>query len=526
MPDVKVIPAKKPKLSAQNSSPITKRRVCAYARVSTDKEEQINSYEAQVSYYTDYIKSRPDWDFVAVYTDEGITALNTKKREGFKCMVADGIAGKFDLIVTKSVSRFARNTVDSLSTIRKLKEKNVECYFEKESIWTFDGKGELLLTIMSSLAQEESRSLSENVTWGKRKSMADGNISLPWSVFLGYEKGEDGLPKIVPEQAEIVRRIYSLFMQGKSYAAIAKQLTEDGIPSPAGKPSWSLTTIRNILQNETYRGSKRFQKTMTVDFLSKLKKTNEGELPMFYIEKSHDPIIPPDEFDAVQAEIGRRKSLGRPVSCQSPFSTKIMCGDCGAYFGSKVWGSNTQYRRIIWRCNDRYNKRGKRDCKTSHVTEDDIKYRFLAAYNKLMSNRDSLIEDCRLAQNILCDTSAIDVQLDELEIEIKTVEGLSRQSISENARQAIDQSEWVKRNDVYLKRHDDATKLIQELDALKMERIGKSKTLELFIREMEKSQQVLTEFDNDLWAAVIDCVVVAVDGSLTFRFKNGAEIIG
>ena len=172
-------------------------------------------------------------------------------------MIADAIDGKLDLIVTKSVSRFARNTVDSLSTIRKLKEAGVEWYFEKEIIWTFDGKGELLITIMSSLAQEKSRSISENVTWGKRKAMADGKISIPWSNVLGYEKGEDGLPKIVPEQAKVVRYIFKQFMRGKSYANIAKQLTSKGTPTPTGKQNWSLSTVRSILKNEIYRGSKR-----------------------------------------------------------------------------------------------------------------------------------------------------------------------------------------------------------------------------------------------------------------------------
>jgi DNA invertase Pin-like site-specific DNA recombinase len=523
-PAVTVIPAKKPQLSAQAAAPVMKRLVAAYARVSTDSEEQLNSYEAQVSFYTDYIKSRADWTFVKVYTDEGISALNTKKRDGFNEMVEDALAGRISLIVTKSVSRFARNTVDSLTTIRKLKEAGCEVYFEKEAIWTFDGKGELLITIMASLAQEESRSLSENVTWGKRKSMADGNISLPWSCFLGYKKGEDGLPEVVPEEAEIVRLIYRLFMEGKSYSAIAKHLTDEGIPSPAGKPTWGLATVRNILTNEKMRGSAKMQKTFTTNYLTKSTKQNEGELPSYYIAESHEPIIPPDEWDAVQAEIARRKQLGRPVSCQSPFSTKIKCGDCGAWFGSKVWQSNTKYRRIIWRCNDRYNKRGKRDCTTSHVREEDVKAKFLTAFNSLMKKKTGVIEDCREAQKLLCDTTTIDAEITELEGEIEVVEGLARQAIQSNAREVIDQSIWTERNGVYLKRHADATMRLEELDQQRSDRIARTKTIELFIRNLEKTNQVISEFDESLWAAVVDCVVVGTDGSLTFKFKNGAEI--
>lgn len=194
---------------------VQKRRAAGYAQVSTDSDEQYTSYEAQVDYYTQYIKSRSDWEFVSVYTDEGISGCSTKHREGFREMVTDALNGKIDLIVTKSVSRFARNTVDSLVTIRQLKEKGVEVYFEKENIYTFDGKGELLLTIMSSLAQEESRSISENVTWGQRKRFADGKVNLPYKHFLGYDRGENGEPVINEAEAEVVRLIYRLFLEGE-----------------------------------------------------------------------------------------------------------------------------------------------------------------------------------------------------------------------------------------------------------------------------------------------------------------------
>ncbi len=202
---VTTIPATINRYNAAPLSEVRKRRVAAYARVSTDQEEQLTSYEAQVDYYTNYIKNREDWEFISVYTDEGISGCNTRHREGFKSMVADALAGKIDLIIAKSVSRFARNTVDSLITIRQLKEKNIECNFEKENIWTFDGKGELLLTIMSSLAQEESRSISENVTWGHRKRFADGKVSFAYSRVLGLDKGPDGQIVVNPEQAETVR---------------------------------------------------------------------------------------------------------------------------------------------------------------------------------------------------------------------------------------------------------------------------------------------------------------------------------
>ena len=510
MPKVTVIPAKRALSSAQTAESATRRRVAGYARVSTDKDEQQNSYEAQVDYYTNYIQSRPDWDFVAVYTDEGISALNTKKRDGFNNMVADALAGKIDLIVTKSVSRFARNTVDSLSTIRKLKENGTEVYFEKEAIWTFDGKGELLITIMSSLAQEESRSISENVTWGKRKGMADGVISLPWSSFLGYEKGNDGTPIVILEEAEMVRTIYRQFMEGKSYTAIAKWLTSQGIPTPMGKKTWCHATIRNILSNEMYKGAKLLQKTFTTNYLTKTYKVNEGELPNYYIEDSHEPIIHPSEWEAVQVEITRRKALGRPISCQSLFSTKIKCGDCGAWFGSKVWQSNTKYRSIIWRCNDRY-KRG--ECKTSHIKEDDIKAAFPSVFNRFMENRNNLISDCRLEQQILGETTDIDTELDKFEQERDVLDGLVRKAFQDNTDTTA-----------LLERHAEAVKRIDELEKYRAERISKSKAIGRFIRTMEKSEVSITTFDESVWTAVVDYAVVGVDGGITFRFKNGVEI--
>ncbi len=239
---------------------IAKRKTAAYARVSTDSDEQFTSYEAQVDYYTKMINNNPQWDFVKVYTDEGISGLSTKKRDGFNEMIKDALSGKIDLIITKSVSRFARNTVDSLVTIRKLKDKGCECYFEKENIFTFDGKGELLISIMSSLAQEESRSISENVTWGKRKQFADGKISLPYSSFLGYEKGEDGKPVVNESEAETVREIYRQFMLGKSVTAICRNLTKNGLKTPGGKDKWRESTVYSILRNEKYKGDALLQK--------------------------------------------------------------------------------------------------------------------------------------------------------------------------------------------------------------------------------------------------------------------------
>ena len=280
---IRVIPPSMPGISAQTPSALKRRKVAAYARVSTDKEEQQNSYDAQVDYYTQFIQNNPEWEFIGVYADEGITGTSTKKRDGFKSMIQDALAGKIDLILTKSVSRFARNTVDSLTAVRKLKDHHVEVFFEKENIYTFDSKGELLITIMSSLAQEESRSISLNTTWGRRKSFADGKVSLAYSNFLGYKQGADDNLEIVEEEAAVVRRIYNEFLSGKTPYDIATRLTQDGIPTPMRKETWRVSAIESILQNEKYKGDAILQKTFVTDFLTKKVKKNEGEFPQYYI---------------------------------------------------------------------------------------------------------------------------------------------------------------------------------------------------------------------------------------------------
>ena len=340
---VTFIPATMKHFSSGGLNPAREKRVAAYARVSTDSEEQLSSYEAQVEYYTQYIQAKDGWVLVDIYADEGISGTSTKNRTGFKTMVADALAGRIDLIITKSVSRFARNTVDTLITIRTLKEKNVEVFFEKENLYTLDSKGELLLTIFSSLAESESLNISENTKWGQRKRFADGQFSMPYKQFLGYEKGEDGQPKIVEAEADTVRLIYRLFLEGKSPSAIATILTQRALPTPSGKDKWCMSTVHSILTNEKYSGCAILQKCFTVDFRTKKKKVNEGEIPQFFVQNSHSAIISPELFEIVQYEMRRRKERGKHQSAVRSFSSKVICGECGNFFGVKLWHSNDEY---------------------------------------------------------------------------------------------------------------------------------------------------------------------------------------
>lgn len=342
--------------------------------------------------------------------------------------------------------------------------------------------------------------------------------------FLGYEKGEDGLPKTVKSEAQSVRMIFRLFMEGKTPSAIAKHLVNQGIPSPAGKKKWQVATVISILKNEKYKGDALLQKRFTVDFLTKTTKINEDEVPQYYVQNSHPAIIEPEEFDAVQTEMERRKKLGRPCSCSSPFSAKIICGECGGFYGSKVWGLNTKYRRTIWRCNEKY-KKGE-PCQTPHVTEDDIKQRFLVAFNMLIGSRDELLANCRLAQEVLCDCLAIETELEELHREIEIVSELTRKAIYENACVAANQDDFHERHSGYIERHQKATERVAELETLRQEHQNKLLILDTFIRNIESRPIIIDEFEEKLWTVAVDKVTVTPEGTLIFSFKDGTEIEG
>ena len=379
MPTVRVIEPISDKVQAETGQRPTKLRVAAYARVSTEQDEQESSYEAQVDFYTRHISNNPEWELVGVFADKGITGTNIKNRESFKRMVDMALGGQIDLILTKSISRFARNTVDTLQTVRKLKAAGVEVIFEKENLRTFDPKCEVMLTIMSSLAQEESRSISENIRWGKQKSMQDGNVSLPYKSFLGYRKGKDGRPEIVEEEAKIVREIYQMFLDGKTIRNIAVSLTNHGIPTPKGKQVWSVSTIRSILTNEKYMGDALLQKTYTVDYLTKEVRKNNGEVKQFLVEQSHEPIIDPETFAEVQEKLKQHIAIRTKVRSGHPFSHCIICGDCGEFYGHKVWHNNRE-PYDVWYCNHRYSNAEK--CLTPTLREDEIMAAFVTALSE------------------------------------------------------------------------------------------------------------------------------------------------
>ncbi len=524
--NVRKIEPTAPVMSVLDLRPLLKKkRVAAYARVSTEKDEQQNSYDAQIDYYTALIRNNPEWEFVDIYSDEGITGTSIKNRDGFNRMIDDALAGKIDLILTKSVSRFARNTVDSLTTVRKLKEKGIEVYFEKENIYTLDAKGELLITIMSSLAQEESRSISQNTTWGQRKRFADGKMSLAYSNFLGYRRGAElGDMEIVEEEAVIVRRIYSEFLAGKTPYDIAKHLTEDGIPTPMGKTKWHTTVIESILKNEKYKGDALLQKTVTTDFLTHTHKRNEGEAPQFYVEKNHPAIVRPEVFEMVQEEFRRRKAAGGRMQSVSIFSGRIVCEDCGWFYGRKVWHSTSEkYRAYHWHCNNKFQKRC--SCQTPTLKEESIEQAFLSAINSLIKKKKEIRENYALCLDTITDDSAYVARLDEINAECCRLQQETKSLLTAAGRKnGGGLSEINRQYEDYLAKFEGLQKEKSELSTQISKCAAKRVQVSSFLEELQKYDGPLKEFDPLIWQATLNHAVVHKNCTITLVFRDGTEV--
>ncbi len=515
---ITTIPATLNRFTSEPVVSATKRKVAGYARVSTDLEEQQSSYEAQMDYYKTYITGRSDWVFVGMYSDEGITATSTKRREGFRRMVEDALAGNIDLIITKSISRFARNTVDSLTTIRKLKEHGIEVFFEKENIWTFDAKGELLITIMSSLAQEESRSISENTAWGKRKAFADGKVSVAYSHFLGYDRGF----VINEEEAVTVRLIYKLFLMGYSMTAIKKDLERRERLTATGNKHWTVSAIESVLTNEKYRGDALLQKTFTTDFLSKAKKKNEGELAQYHITGHHEPIVEPEIFDAVQVELRRRAKAGRYLCGKNVYAAKIRCGDCGSWYTPVTWHSTDKYRRIVYRCVHKYY--GDEKCNTPHLYEAEIQKFFITAVNQLLGVKDETLSNLAILLKKATDTDALEDELGRVSVMKADCESSITALIEGNARKPINQEDYNKQYTELYERYEQMTARLGEIEEEVMKRNAQALRIRNFIDKFAELDGVQTVFDEQLWAGIVESMTVYKGKKVVIVFVGGFEI--
>ena len=437
MPRVIVIPPK-PEL-ARARTVQRQLRVAAYCRVSTDDEEQLTSYEAQQTYYTDKIMTNPQWTMAGIFADEGITGTSAAKRPEFLRMIRKCRQKKIDLVLVKSISRFARNTVDCLNYIRVLRALGIAVIFEKEIINTLESDSEMLITMMGAFAQAESESMSANIVWGKRQAMREGKANIQYQHLYAYELDESGKPRIIPEQAAVVRQIYDRFIAGHSVRMIKKMLEQQGVPTAKGGDVWSESMIRSILKNEKYCGDVLMQKTYTQDCISKKQIRNVGQLPMYLMRDHHEGIISRDRFNQAQAEFARRNAGRAPTQKLAPtgrscYSAKyaltehLVCGECGTLYRRCVWVKRGQ-KFAVWRCASRIDY-GTKYCHSSPtLREESLQAAILTAINSVMSQREALVGQIEESMRMelipfpggTVSISDIDRQLEELDREFQAL---------------------------------------------------------------------------------------------------------
>lgn len=514
--NVMVIPARRRLGNTVQAEERPKLRVAAYCRVSTDSDEQATSYEAQVEHYTAFIKQNSEWEFAGIFADDGISGTNTKKREEFNRMIGECMAGNIDLIVTKSISRFARNTLDCLKYIRELKEKNIPVFFEKENINTMDSKGEVLLTIMASLAQQESQSLSQNVKLGLQYRYQNGEVQVNHNRFLGYTKDEDGHLIIEPVEAEVVKRIYREYLEGASLLQICRSLKADSILTAANKPHWRPETVKKILQNEKYIGDTLLQKTYTVDFLTKKRVKNNGIVPQYYVENSHEPIIPRELFMQVQEEMVRRANLRggkdgkkRVYSSKYALSSIVYCGQCGDIYRRVHW-NNRGYKSIVWRCVSRLEEKGS-ECTAPTINEETLQTAVVKAINELLANKEPFLQ--ALQKNIATilneendnATNDIDSKLEELQQQL-LIQAKSKNDYEDVA------------DEIYHLRELKQNALVENA-----EREGKRQRIAEMTDFFNEQSCELEEYDEQLVRRLIEKVTVFHD-KFAVEFKSGVEI--
>ena len=510
-------------------------RVAAYCRVSTLQEQQESSYEAQVSYYTEKITANANWTLAGIYADDGKSATNIRKRSDFQAMIDDCMAGKIDMVITKSISRFARNTVDALTYIRKLKEKNIPVFFEKESINTMEGSGELLLTILSSQAQEESRNISENCRWGIVRKFEDGKVIVNHSKFLGYTKDKDGNLVIVPEEAEVVRRIFRLFLEGNSSYKIKRILESDGVQTATGKTTWNATVIDRMLSNEKYMGDALLQKTYTVDFLSKKRVKNRGIVPQYYIEDDHEPIISKELFHQVQEEKVRRASIYKPASRKrdtpqkSKYSSKyvlsdiMVCAECGQPYRRQVWSKYGQ-KQAVWRCDNRL-KHGSKLCKHSPtLKEKTLHGAIMNAINSVVDCDTEFVKAFRENVIQVIGSYSKSVQPDEYDTQIDELQQKMLSLIDESAKSNIKDNEFEMQYQII-------TNQLKELKQKKEKNIKEHQlahSYEQRINDMEQYMKKMgylqKEFDDELVRRLLKTVRVINQDKIEIHFLSGILI--
>ena len=517
-----------------HSTQYTRKRVAAYCRVSTKQEEQLNSYEVQVKYYTERINRENGWQLAGIYADKGITGTSTRKRDEFNKMIKACRRHKIDMIITKSISRFARNTVDCLKYVRLLKELGVDVYFEEQGIHSTDPGAEFYITIYGSIAQSESENISHNVAWGKAQSAKEGNVFFTYKSFLGYRKGADGKPEIDPEQAAIVRSIYEQFLAGKSMQDIANELTGQGVPTPSGKSKWQATVIRSILSNEKYKGDALRGKTYIEDCISKKVRVNTGERPQYYIENNHPAIIDSATFGRVQEELARRagkrkvKQVGTKTEqgkyCGKYALTELLiCGECGTPYRRCTWTVGGQ-KKVVWRCISRLDY-GKKYCHQSPTMEEaSLQDAIMETILKTAKVNPEILQTLKMhiQMGLGCETQAddsIEIQIRIAQIDREFKEILNSVTVQNQGRLLSD----PRIESLIKEKRMLENKLAQYSEEQEHRKNTTSRLDEIFTVLEGMKNHPLT-YDDQIVRQILQCVVVESKQKIKVVFIGGLEV--
>ena len=510
-------------------------RVAAYCRVSTDDEEQLTSYEAQKNYYTDKIMTNKEWTMAGIFADEGITGTSARKRPEFLRMIRQCKQGKIDIVLTKSISRFARNTVDCLNYVRALKELGIAVIFEKENMNTLEIDSEILITMLGAFAQSESESISANVRWGIRQAMKEGKATIQYKYLYGYRKGDDGKPEIISEQAEVVRKIYDLFLSGTPVRGIQEYLNASAVPNINGESKWARSAIDSILTNEKYCGDVLLQKTYIDDCINKKVKKNTGQLPMYLVQNHHEGIISRETFDAAQAELSRRNAGRSPSKKNAPtgrsrysskyaLSDRLYCGECGTRYQRCTWRNRDGSKRIVWRCVSRVDY-GSKYCHDSPTLDEEPLHRaVLAAINSAVKDKDNIVYNLKAAMEKelapvvgqQLSLSEIDRQLEQLNAEFSKV--LAEASESGNQAAYSDRFRDIMQHQTELKAQRN------EIQRMLAESGKAAAHIEQCRQAAETTPSAITEWDEALIRQVVESVTVETCNEVIVALKSGASI--
>ena len=510
------------------------KRVAAYCRVSTDSEEQLTSYQNQMRVYTEMIAANKEWEFAGLYADEGISGTRADKRPEFQRMIRDCQNGKIDYIITKSVSRFARNTVECLEYVRSLKAQGIGIFFEEQNIDTLKNESELYLVIYAGFAQSESESISKHITWTYRKKFEEGKVSFQYKNFLGYRKGADSQPEIVPEEAAIVERIYEMFLAGQPVKVIAQTLQAEKIEIPGKNLSFSKNMIMNILRNEKYCGDCILQKTVTVDCISKTRKVNQGEAPMYIVENNHPAIISREVFNRAQEELIRRQALRAKSDKTSITATGkyskyaltevLQCAECGSRYRRVTWTAHGR-KKIVWRCISRLDY-GTKHCKDSITVEEEALHgAVVRALNRFHAEDESTY--LTLMKATIGEAIGINGGSEEIDLLTRRIDTLNKRML-DLVNETVAAGKDVESSEDEFKGISDQIEQLNRRIAAIQESIHEDGSRQARLEEIQniiaERNANETQYDDSIVRQMIECIKVHSDGRLTIIFGGGYEI--